>query len=76
MPFFFIILTLVFREVSYWPHVAIFEEEACVIRGGIQMMRLVVKNHELLTNFTALVQQQTQQKSVFTRKVTYQWALQ
>jgi hypothetical protein len=28
-----------------------------------------------LTNFTALVQQQTQKKSIFTMKATYQWAL-
>jgi hypothetical protein len=39
------------------------------------LMRLVMKAHKLLSNFTALLQQQTQETSVFTVKATYQWDL-
>jgi flagella basal body P-ring formation protein FlgA len=34
-----------------------------------------MKNHKPLTNFTALVQQWTQKRSIFTTKAIYQWAL-
>jgi hypothetical protein len=38
-------------------------------------MWLVMKNHSLLTDFTALVQQRTEKRSIFTKKATYQWAV-
>jgi hypothetical protein len=38
-------------------------------------MTLATKNLKLLTSFTALVQQQTQQSFVLTMKATYRWVL-
>ena len=46
-----------------------------VVKYG-KVMRLVIKNHKLLTNSSALVaQQRAERRSVITRKYIYQWDL-
>jgi hypothetical protein len=79
--FLYILLTLVFYRNVLQSHVAISEEEVCgemgtsILGTWTSPMRLGMKNHMLLSNFTALVQQRTPEKSVFTIKATYQGAL-